>query len=311
MELLLLVLGIAGLWVGTELTIGSALKIAKQHSLSDFFVGLVILSIGSDLPELAIAIDSGIKNSLGGNVSGIVVGTAIGSVAGQLGFVLGVTGLIGYVSLPRRYIYRHGAVLLGAFVMLFLTALDGVVNRVEGITLITLYIIYVFSLLRVERVQDEASELHVHPPVNPWFMVVLGLFVITGCSELTVQSVVTLAGRLQISEAFISVVIIGLGSSLPELSISVSAILKKKTRLSVGNIIGSNILDTLLPIGIAAVISPVLFGHEFLMYDIPYLFLLSVTTFFFFARVHGLQKKEAATILGLYLLYLLMKYLQQ
>lgn len=84
MELLFLVLGVAGLWIGTELTIGGALSLAKQHSLSDFFVGLAILSIGSDLPELAIAIDSGIKNSLGGNVSGIVVGTSIGSVAGQL-----------------------------------------------------------------------------------------------------------------------------------------------------------------------------------------------------------------------------------
>jgi cation:H+ antiporter len=311
MELLFLAFGIAGLWIGTELTIGSALRIAKQHSLSEFFVGLAILSIGSDLPELAIAIDSGIKNSLGGNVSGIVVGTAIGSIAGQMGFVLGVTGLIGCVLLPPRYIFRHGAVMLGAFIVLFLTAFDGVVNRVEGITLITLYLVYVFSLLRGERARDERTELHAQPPANPWLVVALGLCVIIGASELTIQSVIILASRIQISEAFISVVIIGLGSSLPELSISVSAILKKQIRLSVGNIIGSSILDILLPVGIAAIISPVFFDREFRLFDLPYIFMLSLITLFFFARERGLQKKEAGCILGLYFLYLLIKYLQQ
>ena len=311
MELLFLILGVAGLWIGTELTIGGALRLAKQHSLSDFFVGLAILSIGSDLPELAIAIDSGIKNSLGRSVSGIVVGTSIGSVAGQLGFVLGVTGLIGCVLMPRRYIFRHGAVMLGAFIVLFLTSCDGVVNRVEGITLITLYLIYVFSLLRGERIQDERPELDAQSLANPWFVLALGLCVIIGSSELTVESVITLASRFQISDAFISVVILGLGSSLPELSISVSAILKKKTRLSMGNIIGSSILDTLLPIGIAAVISPVLFNREFQLFDLPYIFILGLITLFFFARVRGLQKIEAGVILGLYLLYLLIKFLQQ
>jgi len=311
MDFLYLIFGVAGLWIGAELTIGGALKLAKQHSLSDFFVGLAILSVGSDLPELAIAIDTGIKNSLGGNVSGIVVGTSIGSVAGQLGFVLGVTGLIGSVLLPRRYIFRHGAVMLGALIVLFLTSFDGVVNRVEGITLITLYLIYVFSLLRGENLRGERPEPHVQPLANPWFVVALGLFVTIGSSELTVQSVISLASRLQISEAFISVVVLGLGSSLPELSISVSAIVKKKIRLSMGNIIGSSILDTLLPIGTAAVISPVFFGREFQLLDLPYIFMLGLITLFFFAKQRGLQKIEAGVILGLYLFYLLIKFLQQ
>ena len=304
-------MGVAALWFGTELTIGGAVRIAKQHSLSEFFVGLAILSMGSDLPELAIAIDAGIKNRLGGEVSGIVVGTSIGSIAGQMGFVLGVTGLIGYLVLPRRYIYQHGAVFLGALFVLFLVAFDGVVNRIEGIILITLYLVYVFLLLRGEKTQFDVSEPRANARINPWILMALGLVIIIGGSELTVQSAVTLASRLHISEAFISVVIIGLGSSLPELSISVSAIMKNKTRLSVGNIIGSNILDTLLPIGIAAVISPVLFDRELLLFDLPYIFMLSLITLYLFVRVSGLQKKEAGFVLGLYLLYLLIKFFQQ
>ena len=310
MEFLLLIAGMAGLWVGTELTISGALSIAKRHSLSEFFIGVVVLSLGSDLPELAVAIDAGIKNSLGGNVSGIVVGTTIGSIVGQIGFVLGVTGLIGYLVLPRRYIYRHGVVLLGANISLFLTALDGSVGRTEGLILITLYMVYVFAVLRGEKLETGERQIVAERRVSPWVLLVLGLLVVIGSSELTVDSVLTLANRFQISDAFISVVIIGLGSSLPELSISVAAIMKGKAQLSVGNIIGSNILDTLLPIGITAVISPVLFDRAFLLFDLPFIFLLTVFTLSLFVRVRGLQKKEAGILLALYLFYLLIKFIQ-
>ena len=310
MEFFLLITGLLGLWIGTELTISGALSIAKRLSLSEFLVGVVILSVGSDLPELAIAIDAGIKNSLGGNASGVVVGTTIGSIIGQIGFVLGVTGLLGYLVLPRRYIFRHGAVLLGANISLFLTALDGTVGRTEGLMLITLYVVYVLALLRGERAPTDERKIIAENLLNPWFLLVIGLIVVMGSSELTVESVLTLANRLHINEAFISIVIIGLGSSLPELSISVSAIIKGKAQLSVGNIIGSNILDTLLPIGITSVISPLLFDRAFLLFDLPFIFLLTVITLVLFVRVRGLQKKEAGIILTLYLLYLLIKFIQ-
>ncbi|MGB5293261.1 MAG: sodium:calcium antiporter [Lysobacterales bacterium] len=310
MEFLLLITGLLGLWIGTELTISGALSIAKRLSLSEFLVGAVILSIGSDLPELAIAVDAGIKNNLGGNASGVVVGTTIGSIIGQIGFVLGVTGLLGYLVLPRRYIFRHGAVLLGANICLFLTALDGTISRTEGLMLITMYVVYMFALLRGERAHTDQRKVIAENRISPWVLLVVGLIVVMGSSELTVESVLTLANRLHINEAFISIVIIGLGSSLPELSISVSAIMKGKAKLSVGNIIGSNILDTLLPIGVTAVISPLLFDRAFLLFDLPFIFLLTVVTLALFVRVRGLQKKEAGIVLALYLLYLLIKFIQ-
>ena len=107
MDIVLLIAGIAGLWIGTELTISSALVIAKRHHLSEFFVGLVILSIGSDLPEIAIAIDAGIKGSMGIDASNVVIGSAIGSVIVQIGLLLGLTGLLGYLTMPVGFIFRH------------------------------------------------------------------------------------------------------------------------------------------------------------------------------------------------------------
>lgn len=310
MDFILVICGIVGLWLGTELTISGALTIAKRHQLSDFFVGLVILSFGSDLPEIAVAVDAGIKTRLGLDASGVVVGGAIGSIVGQIGFVLGLTGLITYLTLPRRFIFQHGAVLLGATVLLFLVAFDGTVTGTEGLILITLYLIYVFVLLKGEKVPEQPLEPMVDGRFNPWLLLIVGLGALIASSELTVSSVVNLATTFEVSEAVISVIVIGFGTSLPELSISISAILKKKTHLSVGNIIGSNILDTLLPIGIAAIIAPVIFERQFLLFDLPYVFLLTLITLIFFVRIRGLQKFEAGIILGFYLVYLGIKLLQ-
>ena len=104
--------------------------------------------------------------------------------------------------------------------------------------------------------------------------------------------------------------IIGLGTSLPELSISISAILKKRTGMSVGNIIGSNILDTLLPIGIAAIISGVAFERQFLFFDLPFIFVLTSIVLAFFVRKRGVRRPEGAVILSLYSFYVIVKLMQ-
>jgi cation:H+ antiporter len=305
-----LFLGIVCLLVGTELTVSSALVIAKRHGLSEFFVGLIVLSIGSDLPEVAVAIDAGLMSLLDQDASGVVVGTSIGSVIAQIGFVLGLGGLMTYLTLPRRFIFRHGAILLGATVLLFLAGFDGVISRIEGLTLITFYIIYLVVLLSRETVPEDAPTTVTGNTAWPWIRMIIGLSAVVGGSELTVTSVVSLAYTFDISEAIISVLIIGLGTSLPELAISVAAIMKKKVHLSVGNIIGSNIFDTLVPISAAALITPVIFTSDFLAFDLPFAFVLTLVVLYLFDRKSGLQKSEAGMILALYFFYVLVKIAQ-
>lgn len=310
MEFLILIAGVAGLWLGTELTIGGALAIAKRHRLSEFFVGLVILSIGSDLPELAVAADAGVKGLMGVNASAVVVGTSLGSVVAQIGFVLGVVGVISHLTLPRPYTYRHGSALLAATVVLYLVALDGHVSRVEGSVLIALYAGYVVALMNGSNVPDEEPRPLAGGGWSSWLALLIGLSVVIASSEVTVNQVVGIAQEFQISEGLISVLIIGIGTSLPELSISVGAILKKRTELSVGNIIGSNILDTLLPIGLAAVISEVTVERGFVTFDIPYIFVLTAVVLTMFAIRRGIRRPEGLVILSAYACYVILKLLQ-
>jgi cation:H+ antiporter len=308
MDFLLLILGLAGLVIGTELTIGGALAISRRYGLPEFVVGLLVLSVGSDLPELAVAIDAGIRNLVAGEAAGVVVGSAIGSSVAQISFVLGTAGMLTYLTLPRRYVYRHGGMLLGATVLLALFALDGTVTRVEGTALIVVYVMYVVALLARERVGGELDEYAgANGIVGAWLRLAVGLAVVGLASELTVRSVVGIAETFGLRETMIAALVIGLGTSLPELAISVNAVLRKRVSLSVGNIVGSNIFDTLVPIGAAALIAPLPFDRGIFTFDLPWLFGLTVVVLVMFVVRRGLQRSEAALLLGLYAAYVVLK----
>ena len=307
MDIVLLILGLAGLWFGTEVTIHGAVAIAKRYGVSEFIIGLVILSIGSDLPELSIAVDAGLKNLRGGNYSDVVVGSALGSSLGQIGFVLGLVGLLSYLILPRHIVYRHGATLLGSLVLVALFGWDGIVTITEGFALLLVYGIYLVALLNevsAGAVVEQSDEL---PLGRSLLYLAVGLAIVIGSAELTVSSAVDVAQTLGLSETVVAVILIGLGSSLPELSISVAAVAKGHHRLSVGNLIGSNIFDTLVPIGAAAVIAPLSFDKGLLRFEMPYVFFVTAVVIFFFLHKRGIQRWEAAVVLALYCAYVLVK----
>jgi cation:H+ antiporter len=303
MDITLLILGLAGLWFGTELTIRGAVSIAHRYGVPEFIVGVVILSIGSDLPELAIAIDAGLKNLAGGDYSDVVVGSALGSTLGQIGFVLGVAGLLAYLTLPRGVIYRHGATLLGAILLVAVFGYDGEVTFTEGLALLLVYAIYLVALLNDVNSSSAAGDADTLPLGRSAIYLVIGLAIVVASAEVTVQSAVSVAQMLGLSDAVVAVILIGLGSSLPELTISIAAVMKGHHRMSVGNLIGSNVFDTLVPIGAAAVIAPLSFDGGMLRFEVPYLFCLTTVVLFFFLYKRGLQRWEAAVVLGLYCVY--------
>ena len=307
MDIVLLILGLAGLWFGTEVTIKGAVSVAKRYGVSEFVIGVVVLSIGSDLPELSIAIDAGLKNIVGGDYSDVVVGSALGSSLGQIGFVLGFVGLLSYLILPRAVVYRHGSTLLGSLALVALFGFDGTVTFTEGAALLLVYAIYLVALLNEVNVSTAMEQTGELPFWRSLLYLASGLAIVVGSAELTVSSTVDVARGLGLSESFVAVILIGLGSSLPELSISVAAVSKGHHRLSVGNLIGSNVFDTLVPIGAAAVITPLSFDEGMLRFETPYLIFLTAVVMCFFLRKRGIQRWEAAVVLGLYCAYVLIK----
>jgi cation:H+ antiporter len=213
LDYLSLLFGLAGLWYGTELTIRGAVTVASRLGVSEFIVGVAILSIGSDLPELAIAIDGAIINLRAGDASDVVVGTAIGSSLGQIGFVLGTAALMSYLTLPRSMIFQHGSVLLGSALLLGIFGLDGAVSRTEGMALLVVYFIYFMALFGDRRKSaDPDGEDGPVGNARAWLYLAVGLGIVGICAELTVSGAIGVAAALGISEAFVAVIIIGLGT---------------------------------------------------------------------------------------------------
>ncbi len=311
MEFLLLVVGLTGLWLGTEVTIRGAIGIAERLRVPEFIIGLAILSVGSDLPELAIAINAAIENLETGATSDVVVGSALGSCLAQIGLVLGLSALVHYLSLPRKMLYRHGGILLGSLILLAIFAADGIVSRLEGLVLVAFYLVYLLMLF--SNGNDEDLPLDSHPRGNlPLLSLVLivGLVIIAASAELTVEAATEMAVRFGVEQSLIAILLIGLGSSLPELAISVLAAMKRRAHLSIGNLIGSNIFDTLVPIGAAAMISGLVFDDGMLRFELPLLFVLSAIVLLFFKTHDGIRKAEAWGILGFYFLYAAVKLAQ-
>lgn len=309
-DFLLLISGLVGLWIGTELIVRRASRLAQRYHLSETVIGLSILALGTDLPEFVVMFDASVRALGGADTSGIVLGSAIGSAIGQFGLAMGAAGLVGYLMMSRRYIIRHGSVLLSAIILLFVFGLDGTINRIEGIILVLVFIVYFVMLFSAPgHEKEEAPPTRAEPLYRSWIILGLGFLILIGNAELTVNAARGLADSLGMSQATISVIVIGMGSSLPELSLSVTALLRKKGGLSVGNLVGSNILDTLLIPGLAAIIIPLQVGKATLWFDLPVLFALTllVLAFMFFSR-RGLQRREAVVLVVFYAIFVLARF---
>ena len=305
LEFFLLVCGLGGLWCGSEVLIRGAMALADRYHLSDVLVGMLILAIGTDLPELFITFDASLRSLAGEDLSGIIIGSALGSGIGQLGLVIGITGFIGFSPRPLRRAIRNGLFLFAAIALLAVFSLDGLISQGEGLVLMAVYGAYLCSLIIWPAMCNEAyNSADAMPVAQAVFYLFAGLILLLLAAELTVVSAADFAEFLGLSNLAVSAVIIGMGSSLPELSVSIIALLKKRGGLSVGNLMGSNVLDTLLVPGIGAALSPLVVPVTVLWLDLPVLALVTTLALvFLYVSPRGVKKVEASILLAIYLSY--------
>jgi cation:H+ antiporter len=304
-DFLLLLVGMAGLWLGSETLIKGAMSLADRYRVSDALFGMLVLAIGTDLPELFVAFDASFRSLAGEDLTGIVIGSAIGSTIGQFALVFGVAGLIGYPAMNRRFLPRNAFFLLGGIVTVYLFSRDGVISRVEGWILVAYYAAYLTVLImRRAEIDDDGSEVAHIAAWKAWAILAAGLGLLLFAAELTVVSAANFAQAAGLSNIAVSAIVIGMGSSLPELSVSFVALLRKRGGLSVGNLVGSNVLDTLLVPGIAAVIYPMAIPAGVLLVDLPVIFIVTVLVLsFLYVSRRGIRLPEAIVLLAVYLAY--------
>ena len=194
--------------------------------------------------------------------------------------------------------------------------MNGTAGRVEGSALIFFFLVYLLSFFSEGRrgqsappssATPEVSEVRGGTAVLALALLLLGLGVVLFSAELVVKHAIRIAEAWGVQHSFVGAVIVALGTSLPELAISVNAALRQKPGLALGNIAGANVFDSLVPIGVAATISPVHFDAGVLRFDLPYLLVVTGVFVWFLMAKPGLQRREGLWLIGMYSLYLLIR----
>lgn len=260
LELFLLALGFSMLVKGADWFVDGTSGMARKLGIPQLVVGLTIVAMGTSTPEAAVSITAALKNN-----AGIAIGNVIGSNILNILIILGVTAVITTVAIQKSTLYVEIPYMLVVTIVLILMGLDGKVSRIEGILLWGMFLIYLAYLYYLAKKGKEEKE---KVEESIWKLIVsaiLGGVIVVWGSDITVDAATKIAQILGMSERFIGLTIVALGTSLPELVTSVTAARKGNADIAIGNIVGSNIFNILFVIGTAALIIPVPFTTGFLM----------------------------------------------
>jgi cation:H+ antiporter len=312
---LVFVLAIFLLWLGAESVTKAAIKIAKTLSLSESFIGLTIVAIGTSFPEIVISVTGAVQNLHGEETSQIVLGNVIGSGMANLALVLGILGIFKVIKLRKTELLLDMLMLVMSTTILYVVSLDGLINIQDGILLILFYLIYLLFLNRqnlkkqtslFKRKRFKKKKLK-KIKLAHLFQLILGLIILSKASQMVLDSGVILAEKLNINEMLVGILLVGLGSSLPELMVSANAVLKGSTALSLNNLIGSNILNVFLALGVSSTISTWEVNRQIVHFDIPYLLFTSIVAVLFLLSKNKFERNESLLMIALYTIFIILK----
>lgn len=310
-------IGIGALVVGAEWLVRGSARLAARTGLSNVVIGLTVVAFGTSAPELAVSVGDVLRGD--DQAGSIAIGNVIGSNIANILLALGLAAAFGGALIVAQRIVRIDVpLMIGVSVLFLLFALDGQLDRREGVVLTIALIVYVsWTVVSARRGTAIAVELEYEEALAPgragqrtaWFdvLVVLGglAFLVIGAQSL-VSGASDIAADLGVSDLLIGLTIVAIGTSLPEVATTVVAAMRGQRDLAVGNAIGSNLFNLLAVLGITATVSPssLPIPDSALNVDIPVMIAVAVACLPIFVDGYNLRRWEGAVFFGFYVLYL-------
>ncbi len=261
LQILLLAAGFVLLIKGADWFVDGSAGIATKFGIPQLVIGLTIVAMGTSAPEAAVSISAALK----GNAD-ITIGNIVGSNILNILIILGLSSVIVPIAVAPSTIKIETPFMLLITAVMLLLGLDGTISLIDGIILIALfivYLVYLFIMAKKDMNKEQEAAKEVSIPKAIIFAIV-GLAMIILGSNFTVDAATALARIIGLSERFIGLTIVALGTSLPELFTSVAAARKGNADIAIGNIVGSNIFNILFVVGLSALIVPVPFAANFI-----------------------------------------------
>ncbi len=303
-EIIIVIAGLIGLWYGSNLLLKSGRNIIRHFGISEFFFGIAFVSIGTSLPEIAVSIAGAIDRLNGIETSGIVLGDKVGSAIVNITLFIGILGIFVALHLKKKEYITQSMALIGSTVFFFLLAADGVLSRTDAILFLVAYGLYYIYLYKTEptRTIERKPRLDVAKDV---IFALAGILFIVLSSNAVVVHATKLAEMLGINQTLIGLLLVGIGTGLPELSVMLMSARHRMISLSMGDLIGSNIVDLLLATGLGGIISSFIVDKRLLSFDIPALFIFSLIIMYYLRKDNKITKREGISLVILYILYMI------
>lgn len=300
LDIFLIVFGVAMVLYGADRLTEGASALARRMNVPEIIIGLTIVAAGTSAPELFVSLVSALKGT-----PDLAVGNVVGSNTMNAMLIVGCAALVAPMTISKSTVKKDIPFSVAASVLLILIAVDSFLGRIDGIILLLGFAIFMIYTLRQAKNGKQESNVEVKLE-NPWlsgFYVLLGLGLLVVGSNLFVSSASHVAMALGISEGVVGLTVVAGGTSLPELATSVVAARKGQSAIAIGNVIGSNVFNILLILGLTATISTLQIEGVTTLDIAVMLISVSLVWLFSFTR-YTVERWEGALLVILYLAYL-------
>jgi len=308
--------GLLMLYYGAGILVRGSSSLAQSLGLKPIVIGLTVVAFGTSAPELVISVVSSVKDK-----SMIAVGNVIGSNICNIALVLGVASLLhpiqGHPSVSRRDI----PIMLGVSLYLLLISFNSHIGRLEGLTLISGIILYTwfnyYTAIKESRLRSSEKGVNLGSTVKgigyipsrtrQILFILIGIAGVVIGAEILIDSAVVIMKVFSVSEKFIGLTVVALGTSLPELATSVVAALKKEMDISIGNLVGSNVFNILSVLGVASLVRPISIPGGFvesgLLIDYMVMMFISFLPWLMMRKTTIVRRKDGVVLLSCYVVY--------
>lgn len=311
MSFVILIIGFFFLIKGADLFVDGAASIARKFNIPSMVIGLTIVAMGTSAPEAAVSITS----SLAGQ-NDMSVANVVGSNFFNILMVLGVSAIIAKLPVQKNTIKKDTPFLLIVSVLLLIFAFDKNISRIEGIIFLVIFVYFLYTTVKSAKNTEESTSLSDNeiavsyndiPANTPMFKtIILSLIGIAGIifgGDMVVDSATSIATMFGMSANLVGLTIVAVGTSLPEFVTSIVAIKKGETEIAIGNVIGSNIFNILLVLGLATAIFPIAIS-TFALIDIIFMVAITILLYLFMKKDNCLVKKHGFIFIILYIAYM-------
>ncbi len=300
--------GMVLLYAGSEFLVRGAASTALLLSIRPVIVGLTVVAFATSAPELLVSLVASVKGS-----GGISVGNILGSNVINIALVLGISAMIKPITINRQIVRFDLPYMLGASLVFWILCMDGYIGYGDGLVLLVL--LAVFLLIGIKNSKEKNGQKPVRES-SPRAIIINCLFMVAGLvglakgAEMMVQSAIVMARGIGLSEAFIGISVVALGTSLPELATSAVAASRGESDLSVGNVVGSNLFNICLVMGVVGILNPLPVGKELMTFEFPFMVFIAMA-FALIALVKGqMGRKIGFAFTAFFACYLIISYIK-